>query len=192
MEEIQTTETTQTAPHGEPVHTARFRLTPSTYLQLNFIVQRRTRNRRRLTTIGLAWALTAGYGLLTAMPLGTLILLLVTEGLVVLPISSLMDRWMLRSYAQRSERISPAAQGEQVYAFYEDGFSIRTGDTESFLPYGKVESLARTDDYLGLFLNRQNAYMVLGDAADCGLSALTEFLQRKTGKPLEVYLQKKK
>lgn len=182
----------QSSPHGPVLHTARFRLTPAAYMQLNYIVQRRTLTRRRLTTIALAYALTALYGWLSGMPVGTLMLMLLVEAVVVLPISALLDRQFLRSYARRSERISPAALEEQVYRFYEDGFSTVTGGgEEGFLPYGRVVSLARTDDYIGIFIDRRNAYMVLGDAADCGLPALTEFLQRKTGLTLENHRQKK-
>ena len=45
------------APADEkPIHTARFRLTPAAYTQLNYIVQRRGLKKRRLITLVLAGA----------------------------------------------------------------------------------------------------------------------------------------
>lgn len=99
-----------------------------------------------------------------------------------------MDKWFLRLYAQRSQKLSPAALDEQYFEFYEDGFQVNSHNTSSFVSYDRIVSLARTDDYLALFITEVNAYLILGDAADCGMQALTEFIQRKmNGKPLENY-----
>ncbi len=181
-----------TEPKETPIYTARFQLTPNAYTQLNFIVQQRTLKKRRLTTIALAFAFTLLYGLLSAIPLPTLLLLLGTEALVIVPISTLMDRQMLGYYARRSEKMSPAALTEQHFAFYENRFCHISSGTESTLAYPQLKSIARTQDYLALFLDERNAYLVLGDAAGCGTDALAAFLQQKTGLPLEIYLQKKK
>ena len=119
------------------------------------------------------------YCILTNVPVSTTILLMVTEALVVLPVSFLMDKWFLKLYARRSQKLSPAALDEQLFEFYEDGFRVVSGN---------IVSLARTDDYLALFITDVYAYLVMGDAADCGMQELTEFLQRKmNGKPLENY-----
>ena len=111
-------------PDGQqPIHTARFRLTPAAYTQLNYIVQRRGLKKRRLVTLALAVGVTLIYCLLTARPVSTTVLLMVTEALVVWPLSAIMDKVFLRYYAQRSQRLSPAALEEQCFEFYEDGFS---------------------------------------------------------------------
>ena len=177
-------------PDGQqPIHTARFRLTPAAYTQLNYIVQRRGLKKRRLVTLALAVGVTLIYCLLTARPVSTTVLLLVTEALVVWPLSAIMDKVFLRYYAQRSQRLSPAALEEQCFEFYEDGFRVVTGTfANGFVRYDRIVSIARTDDYLALFITQAYAYLVLGDAADCGMQGLTEFLQRKmNGKPLENY-----
>ena len=178
------------APADEkPIHTARFRLTPAAYTQLNYIVQRRGLKKRRLITLVLAVGVTLIYCLITAQPMSTTLMLMVTEALVVWPLSALMDKAFLRLYAQRSIRLSPAALDEQYFEFYEEGFRIVSGNgTDGFVRYDRLHSLARTDDYLALFISQAYAYLVLGDASDCGMQALTEFLQRKmNGKPLENY-----
>lgn len=176
-------------PHDQaPVHTARFRLTPAAYTQLNYIVQRRSLKKRRLMTILLAVGVTLLYCLLTRQPLTTTLTLIITEALVVWPLSALMDKGFLRLYAQRSQKLSPAALDEQLFEFYEDGFRISSNNTDSFIGYDRIVSIARSDDYLALFITQVYAYLVLGDASDCGMQALTEFLQRKmNGKPLENY-----
>lgn len=177
-------------PEGQqPIHTARFRLTPAAYTQLNLIVQRRSRKKRRLMTIALAGGLTLLYCLLTHQAVSTAVMLVITEIIVVWPVSFLMDKWFLRLYAQRSQKISPAALDEQLFEFYEDGFRVVSGNsTDGFVGYNRIVSLARTDDYLALFITDVYAYLVMGDAADCGMQELTEFLQRKmNGKPLENY-----
>lgn len=129
------------------------------------------------------------YCILTNVPVSTTILLMVTEALVVLPVSFLMDKWFLKLYARRSQKLSPAALDEQLFEFYEDGFRVVSGNsTDGFVRYNRIVSLARTDDYLALFITDVYAYLVMGDAADCGMQELTEFLQRKmNGKPLENY-----
>ena len=182
-------EETRPAQEGRrPVHTARFRLTPAAYTQLNLIVQRRSQKKRRLVTILLATGLTLLYCMITHQPLHTTLLLIVTESIVVWPLSSLMDKWFLKLYAQRSQKLSPAALDEQYFEFYEDGFQVNSHNTSSFVSYDRIVSLARTDDYLALFITEVNAYLILGAAADCGMQALTEFIQRKmNGKPLENY-----
>ena len=153
-------------PEGQqPIHTARFRLTPAAYTQLNLIVQRRGLKKRRLLTLALAVGVTLIYCILTSVPASTTILLMVTEALVVLPVSF------------------------QLFEFYEDGFRVVSGNsTDGFVRYNRIVSLARTDDYLALFITDVYAYLVMGDAADCGMQELTEFIQRKmNGKPLENY-----
>lgn len=99
--------------------------------------------------------------------------------------SFLMDKWFLKLYAKRSQKLSPAALDEQLFEFYEDGFRVVSGNsTDGFVRYNRIVSLARTDDYLALFITDVYAYLVMGDAADCGMQELTEFLQRKmNGKP---------
>lgn len=177
-------------PEGQqPIHTARFRLTPAAYTQLNLIVQRRGLKKRRLLTLALAVGVTLIYCILTNVPVSTTILLMVTEALVVLPVSFLMDKWFLKLYARRSQKLSPAALDEQLFEFYEDGFRVVSGNsTDGFVRYNRIVSLARTDDYLALFITDVYAYLVMGDAADCGMQELIEFLQRKmNGKPLENY-----
>ena len=83
-------------PEGQqPIHTARFRLTPAAYTQLNLIVQRRGLKKRRLLTLALAVGVTLIYCILTNVPVSTTILLMVTEALAVLPVSFLMDKWCL-------------------------------------------------------------------------------------------------
>ena len=171
-----------------PLHTAKFRLTPAAYTQLNYIVQRRSRKKRRLATLALAAVLTILYAVMAGKPLSTLILLLVVEMLVLWPVSVLGDKAFLGVYARRSQRLSPAALDEQIFEFYDDGFRIVNPKTESFVEYGKIVSMARTDDYLALFITEVYAYLILGDAADCGMAGLTEFLQQKLGgMPLENY-----
>ncbi len=109
-------------PEGQqPIHTARFRLTPAAYTQLNLIVQRRGLKKRRLLTLALAVGVTLIYCILTNVPVSTTILLMVTEALAVLPVSFLMDKWFLKLYARRSQKLSPAALDEQLFEFYEDG-----------------------------------------------------------------------
>ena len=177
-------------PEGQqPIYTARFRLTPAAYTQLNLIVQRRGLKKRRLLTLALAVGVTLIYCILTNVPVSTTILLMVTEALAVLPVSFLMDKWFLKLYARRSQKLSPAALDEQLFEFYEDGFRVVSGNsTDGFVRYNRIVSLARTDDYLALFITDVYAYLVMGDAADCGMQELTEFLQRKmNGKPLENY-----
>lgn len=108
-------EETRPAQEGRrPVHTARFRLTPAAYTQLNLIVQRRSQKKRRLVTILLATGLTLLYCMITHQPLHTTLLLIVTESIVVWPLSSLMDKWFLRLYAQRSQKLSPRCPGRAV------------------------------------------------------------------------------
>lgn len=163
------------SPSTRPV-----RLTPAAYTQLNLIVQRRGLKKRRLLTLALAVGVTLIYCILTNVPVSTTILLMVTEALVVLPVSFLMDKWFLKLYAKRSQKLSPAALDEQLFEFYEDGFRVVSGNsTDGFVRYNRIVSLARTDDYLALFITDVYAYLVMGDAADCGMQELTEFLQRK-------------
>ena len=111
---------------GRRSNTARFRLTPVSYTQLNLIVQRRSQKKRRLVTILLATGLTLLYCMITHQPLHTTLLLIVTESIVVWPLSSLMDKWFLKLYAQRSQKLSPAALDEQYFEFYEDGFQVNS------------------------------------------------------------------
>ena len=71
--------------------------------------------------------------------MSTTILLMVTEALVVLPVSFLMDKWFLKLYAKRSQKLSPAALDEQLFEFYEDGFRVVSGNsTDGFVRYNRI------------------------------------------------------
>lgn len=40
-----------------------------------------------------------------------------------------MDKWFLKLYAKRSQKLSPAALDEQLFEFYEDGFRVVSGNS---------------------------------------------------------------
>ena len=185
MDERQTTTPPSPSEGETPIHTVRFQLDRDTYTQLNQIFLGRTRKRRRLTTSLLAIGLSIVLCLVRQTNLPTMVVTLVLVLLILWPFSSLLEKLILRMNAKRSEALSPAHLETQSYEFFDEGFRISSPKTSSFIRYDKITTLARSDDYIAMFISDVNAYMVNGECSDCGLPALTEFLQRKTGKPIE-------
>ena len=190
MDERQTATPAAPAEGEAPIHTVRFQLDRDTYTQLNRIFLARTRKRRRLTTSLLAIALCIVFCAVRRANLPTTAVTLALVVLILWPFSSLLERLILHMNAKRSEALSPARLETQSYEFFEEGFRISSPKTSSFVRYDRITTLARTDSYIAMFVSDAYAYMVKGTASDCGLPALTEFLQRKTGKPVENYRAK--